>query len=281
MAVSKRLRYEVLKRDGHACRYCGRTAPEVKLTIDHVVPTTLGGSDDPDNLVTACSDCNSGKSSSNPDAPLVANVAEDALRWAQAQRAAAAAMLKDLGRRQEARGQFRAAWNEWSGGPKKVPIPLPSAWEASVDQMLAAGLPLPILTDCITVAMNARNVTADNTFRYCCGVAWKRVRELNDAASAEVFRQQPGTSKPEYPVMYIADATVMELCRVLGHSDDVAELATRALWTAAAEGQRAFDEATGQGLEFDDALDEAEDQASSAAAYHLFHAGKEAKEGRH
>ncbi len=34
MAVSKRIRFEVMRRDGNACRYCGGMAPDVKLTID-------------------------------------------------------------------------------------------------------------------------------------------------------------------------------------------------------------------------------------------------------
>jgi 5-methylcytosine-specific restriction endonuclease McrA len=38
MAVSKRTRYEVLRRDNHACRYCGGIAPDVILTVDHVTP---------------------------------------------------------------------------------------------------------------------------------------------------------------------------------------------------------------------------------------------------
>lgn len=84
MAVSKRLRFEVLRRDNHACRYCGAGAPEVKLTVDHVIPTALGGGDDPENLVTACAGCNSGKSSINPDEPLIADVKSDALRWSRA-----------------------------------------------------------------------------------------------------------------------------------------------------------------------------------------------------
>jgi 5-methylcytosine-specific restriction endonuclease McrA len=54
MAVSKRLRYEILRRDNYACRYCGATAPDVKLNVDHVIPQSLGGSDKPDNLVTSC-----------------------------------------------------------------------------------------------------------------------------------------------------------------------------------------------------------------------------------
>lgn len=56
MAISKRLRFEVLRRDNHMCRYCGRGAPDVALTVDHVVPVALGGHSDPTNLVTACVD---------------------------------------------------------------------------------------------------------------------------------------------------------------------------------------------------------------------------------
>ena len=41
MAVTKRTRYEVLRRDGHACRYCGQMAPDVKLAVDHVVPVDM------------------------------------------------------------------------------------------------------------------------------------------------------------------------------------------------------------------------------------------------
>lgn len=58
MTVSKRIRFEVLRRDNYTCRYCGGSAPDVKLTVDHVMPVALG---DPTNLVTACKDCNAGK----------------------------------------------------------------------------------------------------------------------------------------------------------------------------------------------------------------------------
>ena len=55
MAVSKRTRFEVLRRDDYTCRYCRST--ENPLTIDHVVPEALGGGNDPSNLVAACRDC--------------------------------------------------------------------------------------------------------------------------------------------------------------------------------------------------------------------------------
>ncbi|MEJ7724319.1 MAG: hypothetical protein WKF64_08445 [Ilumatobacteraceae bacterium] len=35
--ISRRLRFEILRRDGHTCRYCGARAPDVPLTVDHVI----------------------------------------------------------------------------------------------------------------------------------------------------------------------------------------------------------------------------------------------------
>lgn len=54
-------RFEVLRRDGFQCAYCGAKASESQLHVDHVVPVIEGGSDELSNLVTACIDCNLGK----------------------------------------------------------------------------------------------------------------------------------------------------------------------------------------------------------------------------
>lgn len=57
-----KVRWSILERDHFACVYCGRTvADSVKLHVDHVIPWSDGGTDDPGNLVTACEDCNLGK----------------------------------------------------------------------------------------------------------------------------------------------------------------------------------------------------------------------------
>lgn len=61
-ALSKRLRFEVFKRDGFRCVYCGATPVQRPLHADHVVPVKDGGESRASNLVTACSDCNGGKS---------------------------------------------------------------------------------------------------------------------------------------------------------------------------------------------------------------------------
>lgn len=59
--LSKRIRFEVLKRDAFKCQYCGRSAPDVILEIDHIVPVSEGGKNDLLNLITSCRDCNRGK----------------------------------------------------------------------------------------------------------------------------------------------------------------------------------------------------------------------------
>ncbi|KUK85479.1 MAG: HNH endonuclease domain protein [candidate division TA06 bacterium 34_109] len=61
-AISKRLRFEVFKRDSFKCQYCGRSAPDVILQVDHIVPVSEGGDNDMLNLITSCQSCNLGKS---------------------------------------------------------------------------------------------------------------------------------------------------------------------------------------------------------------------------
>jgi hypothetical protein len=55
------VRFDVFKRDGFTCAYCGRKPPEVTLEVDHIIPRAEGGDDAVDNLTTACMDCNRGK----------------------------------------------------------------------------------------------------------------------------------------------------------------------------------------------------------------------------
>lgn len=53
------LRSYVLARDNYTCEYCG--IKDVKICIDHKRPLAQGGTDNIDNLATACSRCNSQK----------------------------------------------------------------------------------------------------------------------------------------------------------------------------------------------------------------------------
>ena len=60
-ALSKKTRFEVFKRDKFTCQYCGKSAPDVVLEVDHIKPVAEGGTNDIINLITSCRDCNRGK----------------------------------------------------------------------------------------------------------------------------------------------------------------------------------------------------------------------------
>lgn len=61
MAITKTVRFEVFKRDGFRCQYCGKTPPGAMLEVDHIQPRSKKGCDDINNLITSCFDCNRGK----------------------------------------------------------------------------------------------------------------------------------------------------------------------------------------------------------------------------
>ena len=84
--ISKKVRFEVFKRDGFSCQYCGATPPAVILHVDHIVPVKEGGTNEETNLVTSCDKCNLGKSAtplSSIPASLESRAAEIAEREAQ------------------------------------------------------------------------------------------------------------------------------------------------------------------------------------------------------
>lgn len=196
MAVSKRLRYEILRRDNHTCRYCGGSAPDTPLRIDHVMPVALGGSDAADNLVTSCEPCNSGKSSASPDATHVADVSNAALHWADAMKQAAEELRAQTEPKRAYRDAFQQEWSQWTRevGWKTQHVDLPDGWKGSLDTFYEAALPQEVWRDIIEKAMTNPTVKADNTFRYACGIAWRMVRELQEAARAIV------ASSPTNPV---------------------------------------------------------------------------------
>lgn len=59
--IRQEKRLAIYIRDGLACAYCGATIEQTKLTLDHLIPYSEGGSNDQTNLVTCCNSCNSRK----------------------------------------------------------------------------------------------------------------------------------------------------------------------------------------------------------------------------
>jgi hypothetical protein len=209
VAISKRLRFEVLRRDDHRCTYCGATADDgAKLVIDHVVPEALGGQTEPENLTTACEACNSGKSSSAPDSARVAAVNETAARWADALALAAMEMLTERQDVVDEHQWFKDEWNLWHRSAMSKPWPLPTDWAEAVGRFTSLGLPKELLADAISTAMQRRGV--DDRFRYFCGVAWGMVRNLQDRARAIADGRTIGKPSKKDPVGFLED--ILDRC---------------------------------------------------------------------
>ena len=177
MAVSKRTRYEVLRRDGHRCRYCGSHADDSPLTVDHVTPKSLGGSDSPSNLVAACKDCNAGKASANPDSEHVAKVADDAVRWAMAMKKASDDAAEVREKKYAVVEPFLDAWYALG----LAGSPMPPGWESSVVRWLDIGLTMDDLIELVAVT-SSKKIKEQGRFSYFAGCCWNVVRERQETA---------------------------------------------------------------------------------------------------
>lgn len=180
MTVSKRLRFEVLRRDNHTCQYCGEKAPDVTLHVDHVVPVSLGGSDKPDNLVAACKDCNLGKTSVPAGAPLVAAVGKMAAAYALDLTERMTRIRGDLERDSEYLEEFKDAWNVWKYKGTQDCIPLPPDHENSIYRWAKMGVPLALVVRSIRIAMTKPSLRGDYPeFTYMAGIVWRTLEDVD------------------------------------------------------------------------------------------------------
>ena len=174
MPVSKALRFEILRRDRHRCTYCGAQAPNAKLHVDHVIPESLGGSDQPSNLTTACEDCNSGKAGRMIDETTITPVDQRAIKWAHAMRQAIEERQADQQVVDRIGEVFRDEWNAWEPTPE-----LPGDFASSVANFMRYGLDWNTILELVHVTMNS---PARDKFRYFCGCCRRRLTDIQQRA---------------------------------------------------------------------------------------------------
>lgn len=192
--ISKRLRYEILRRDSYRCRYCGRGTEETTLVVDHVTPVALGGKTIPENLVAACQACNTGKTSVPPSAELVQDVSRDAVRWAAAIRMAADERAYEW---ELIDAATRAVDEEWTGytygqGKRRKPIPRPQDWPDTIERLVTHGLDAATLCRLVGVSMRKNHVPVDETWAYFCGCCWRTIEDLQARARQSLDTENRG-----------------------------------------------------------------------------------------
>jgi 5-methylcytosine-specific restriction endonuclease McrA len=74
-----KLRFKIFNRDNFRCVYCGRSVIEdkIKLQVDHLIPRVKGGTNEENNLITSCSECNLGKSDLLLDERMIKKISKE------------------------------------------------------------------------------------------------------------------------------------------------------------------------------------------------------------
>lgn len=176
MAISKKTRFEVFKRDAFTCQYCGRTPPAITLEIDHMTPKSKGGENAINNYITACFDCNRGKGKRKlTDLP---------------------APLKDkLPKLKEKYDQLKA-YNEYLKGEgifydksicriqktfnEEFPEQnLPARLSPNTIRHFLKNLPISEVEDAMVKACSSMHSPRD-TVRYFCGICWNAIRDQKE-----------------------------------------------------------------------------------------------------
>lgn len=160
--LSKRLRFEIFKRDGFRCLYCGATPQTTVLRVDHVEPVSKGGTDDPSNLVTSCFDCNAGKSAvrleDKKHAPVMS--AELAQDHAEQLRAYLEAQRDVLAAKQDLEAAFQEEWERQFDGQS-----MPESMRNGLKRALA-DFSLVELSDIISVVARHHKLGSHNHAGY-------------------------------------------------------------------------------------------------------------------
>lgn len=172
-AISTRTRFEVFKRDGFKCLYCGRSPPAVLLHVDHIIPVCGGGDNSRDNLATSCDKCNLGKSGVSLTAvpkSLQDRAAESIEREKQV-KALAKALLAEKTRVE------RDAWEVADLFVAHFQLDgIRKDWFQSIVGFVQR-MPAPEVVASMQIALGKRGHSSrDYAFRYFCGVCWGKIK---------------------------------------------------------------------------------------------------------
>lgn len=170
-SISKKIRFEVFKRDSFTCQYCGAHPPSVVLHIDHILAVSKGGANSIENLITACEPCNLGKGARDLNvAPkkLIEKIEETKER--EEQLLGYQAILESKRNRIE-----DEAW-------KIIDIVLPGSDTVRHDEFNSVCRFIERIgyfevLDAAEISWSC-HIVKNNRFRYFCGICWNKVRKI-------------------------------------------------------------------------------------------------------
>lgn len=172
-SISKGVRFEVFKRDGFVCQYCGAHPPKVLLHIDHIVPVAEGGGNDMDNLVTACEPCNLGKSAT-PLTTVPKSLASKAAEVAEREEQIRGynAILQARSDRIDAE-----AWSIAAELERVEELDSYNRRNLQSIRLFLQRLPFTEVMEAARIANSRFNYSSTTHFRYFCGICWKKIKD--------------------------------------------------------------------------------------------------------
>lgn len=177
MGLSKKLRFEVFKRDGFKCAYCGQTPPSVVLEVDHIEPRSNGGEDDINNLITACFACNRGKSNvqlTSIPPRIEENI--EALKEREEQIKAYRKFIKTIENRfnkdiEHINDIYYNQYKEWGFSEQFKKVSL---------KKFLTSLPLHEVDDSLRTAISRFPADENKVIKYFYGICWNKIKSATD-----------------------------------------------------------------------------------------------------
>ena len=172
--ISKKLRFEIFKRDGFACAYCGKTPPNATLEIDHIDPFSKGGECCIDNYITACFDCNRGKS--NIKLTVIPNKISENLEILKAKeeqlkeyrkfiKSIKVRKTRDINKIAKIYSEYFKHWK------------LNNKFKTNTIGMFLEKLPLHEVEESMEMAVSKMD-DCDTSIKYFCGICWNKIKGL-------------------------------------------------------------------------------------------------------
>ena len=171
VGLSKKTRFEVFKRDGFACQYCGAHPPAAVLEVDHIVPVAEGGQNDMDNLITACFPCNRGKGAIGLEV-VPQSLADKAAEVAEREEQLRGYNAVLQARRERIEDDVWAVVEAWTGEDKT------SHETFAAIKRFVERIGVHEVLDAVEVTLAANIRSKRREFLYFCKVCWNKVTQL-------------------------------------------------------------------------------------------------------
>jgi hypothetical protein len=169
--ISTRTRFEIFKRDGFVCQYCGRHPPDIILNVDHIIAIANGGDNSRDNLTTSCRDCNYGKNAV-PLSAIPQSLSDKAAliseREKQLKGFRRVIQAQKIRQENDCWNVVRVGWPDATSWPKRDFLTIKRfidrlSYEEVIEAMEIASAKFPY--------------GGNSCWKYFCGVSWRKITE--------------------------------------------------------------------------------------------------------